>query len=228
VANKFLTYNFAYGGATVDSAIVQPFTSTVKSMKEQVEQEYIPIYGSHPASAPWTASNSLFSFWIGINDVDSTFSSGQFDTIRPKIIAAYQALLLEVYNSGARNFLIINVPAVDRSQFTAAMGASAPATEKAAIAAFNSDVASMMTSFKQSHSDITYFLFDSYTLFTNILNNPETYPATAQLKVLDNYCPDYSKYVLTLRYTSFQLTGSTAELRHQIQAVVLLLHSISG
>ena len=70
-----LTYNYAYGGATINASLVQPFQPTVLSLIDQVNQ-FMDGPAKKPASAPWTSENALFSIWIGINDIGTTYSQG--------------------------------------------------------------------------------------------------------------------------------------------------------
>ena len=70
-----LTYNYAYSGATIDQSLVPPFLPTIASVKDQV-QEFMGQAASKPATAPWTSDNAMFSVWIGINDIGSTYSQG--------------------------------------------------------------------------------------------------------------------------------------------------------
>lgn len=67
-----LTYNYAYGGATIDATLVQPYTPTVLSLTDQVNQ-FLNGAAKKPASTPWTSSNSLFSVFIGINDIGNSW-----------------------------------------------------------------------------------------------------------------------------------------------------------
>ncbi|KAK2464398.1 hypothetical protein APHAL10511_003546 [Amanita phalloides] len=69
------TYNLAYGGATIDSKLVKPYLPTVKSLTDQVN-EYMASFSDHPASVPWKTRNTLFSIWIGINDIGNSFYLG--------------------------------------------------------------------------------------------------------------------------------------------------------
>ena len=55
-------------GATIDADLVTPYLPTVLSLKDQVNQ-FLASLSSHPKTAPWTSANSLFSFFIGINDI---------------------------------------------------------------------------------------------------------------------------------------------------------------
>ena len=74
-----LTYNYAYGGATINASLVQPYEPTVLSLIDQVN-EFMGQAASKPAFAPWTSSNALFSVWIGINDIgNSYYQSGDRD-----------------------------------------------------------------------------------------------------------------------------------------------------
>lgn len=69
-----LTYNYAYGGATIDATLVPPYTPSVKSMTDQVN-DFLGAAGTKPAATPWTSENALFSIWIGINDIGGSWSN---------------------------------------------------------------------------------------------------------------------------------------------------------
>lgn len=174
VYNKslILTYNYAYGGATIDASLVAPYEPTVLSLIDQVNQ-FLTTVASKPASTPWTSANSLFSIWIGINDIGNSYYLGgdrdayghrlidcnenvthttcyqilghspdcricsgakiskstddsspvesSFMTFLFSVVRMLFALLSEspcnlfLSDVGARNFLFINVPPIDRS-----------------------------------------------------------------------------------------------------------------
>lgn len=59
-----LTYNYAYGGATIDASLVTPYEPTVLSMTDQVN-EFLAQPNIGTGSKVWTSDDSLFSFWIG-------------------------------------------------------------------------------------------------------------------------------------------------------------------
>ena len=59
-----LSYNLAIGGATIDNAILN---SGYPDMTGQVAT-FQGNYSSKPASAPWSPADSVFGFWIGINE----------------------------------------------------------------------------------------------------------------------------------------------------------------
>ena len=70
-----LTYNYAYGGATIDPALVPPYSPSIATLVDQVSQ-FLNGPAKKPANAPWTSENALFSVWIGINDIGTTYSQG--------------------------------------------------------------------------------------------------------------------------------------------------------
>lgn len=90
-----LTYNLADGGATVDGDLIKPWKPEVQSLIDQVRKRYLPNYAKKPAHAPWTASNSLFGFWIGINDVGNTYWDGNSTRVNTAF-KEYAELLDEV------------------------------------------------------------------------------------------------------------------------------------
>ncbi len=66
------TYNYAYGGATINATLVAPYEPTVLSVVDQVNQ-FLTTVASKPPSTPWTSANSLFSIWIGVNDIGNSY-----------------------------------------------------------------------------------------------------------------------------------------------------------
>jgi len=171
-----LTYNYAYGGATIDSNLVTPYEPTVISMTEQIQSQFLPVAGTKPAATPWTGANSLFSFWIGINDIGNSYSeSGNRSAFSETLLDAYFTQVQDIYNVGARNFLFLNVPPVDRSPLMLAQSTDAQALEKSVIIDFNTRLASRVTQFGKNNTGVQTWLWDSNTAFTTVLNDPTAY-----------------------------------------------------
>jgi phospholipase/lecithinase/hemolysin len=190
-----LTYNLAYGGATVDSALVAPYLPTVLSVSQQVENEFFPNYASSPASAPWKATDTLFGIFIGINDVGNSYWRGSAATkiLNDEIFAVYEGLMEMLYNIGARNFLFLNVPPVDRSPLTMGQGTASQVAEKADIEDFNNRISGLAGTLKERHGDVNVFAVDTYELFTDVLDKPSSYAQTALYKNTTAYCSAYAK-----------------------------------
>ncbi|KAF9262543.1 hypothetical protein L218DRAFT_1038614 [Marasmius fiardii PR-910] len=172
-----LTYNFAYGGATIDATLVPPYTPTVQSLTDQVNS--FLSWNSGAGKGLWKAANTLFSIWIGINDIgNSYYQSGDRSAFSDTLLNAEFALvqkLLVPCDAGARNFLFVNVPPVQRSPLMVPQGTSATTLEGTVINGFNTKLNAKRTSFQSSHSGVKTYLYDSYTGFSKILDNPKAY-----------------------------------------------------
>ncbi|KAG9041964.1 hypothetical protein FS837_011514 [Tulasnella sp. UAMH 9824] len=173
--SSIYAYNFAYGGATIDATLVTPYLSTVKSLTDQVNQ-FVANLGPKPSYAPWTSSNSIFSFFIGINDIgNSYYLSGDRSAFSDTLLTAYFAQVQKVYDAGGRNFLFINVPPIDRSPLMIGQGSSSTTLEKSVIETYNTKLAAKVSAFQSSHSGTTTWLYNSNAKLTQILNSPTTY-----------------------------------------------------
>ncbi|KAI1490314.1 hypothetical protein F5X96DRAFT_679194 [Biscogniauxia mediterranea] len=196
-ASLVQTYNFAYGGATVDADLVAPYTPTVLSLKDQVESEFIPGYAGGAPSAPsapaWTGSDSVFAFWIGINDVGNSYWLGadELAALNAQIFDVYAGLVGQLHGAGARNFVFVNVPPVDRSPLTVGQGPDAAALEKADIAAWNGLVGDLAAALKANHSETNVWVYDANESFGAVMDDPGAYEATAGLKNTTDYCAAY-------------------------------------
>ena len=194
------TVNLAYGGATVDSALVTPYLPTVLSLKAQIQTEFLPLYAADEV-LPWKSSDTLFGIFIGINDVGNSYGSLNSSVdLNGLIFAEYASLVEQLYSAGAKNFLFLNVPPVDRSPLTTAQGANASALEAKDIAYFNSQVSVLATNLTTTHKDATAFVFDTNALFTQVLDDPQRFPETALYKNTTNYCVGYENGTPTEDY----------------------------
>ncbi|KAF2749600.1 carbohydrate esterase family 16 protein [Sporormia fimetaria CBS 119925] len=185
------TYNLAYGGATVDSALVAPWRPDVLSLKNQIQDLYLPNYGSAPAHVPWKASNSLFAFWIGINDVGNTWWLNN-STLYDAIFTQYDGLLEQVYKTGARNFLFLNVPPIHLAPLTLANGPEAVAGEEVAIKDWNARLRRLSAEFRKRHPGVVTFVHKTYDLYIATIEEPTTYPQTSGLKNTTGFCEVYA------------------------------------
>ncbi|THU87264.1 hypothetical protein K435DRAFT_761949 [Dendrothele bispora CBS 962.96] len=148
-----LVYDFAIGGQTVNG------------VEGQIEDRFLPTIAKKPEWAPWTANESLFVIWIGINDC--AYSKTHKDNI-----ARLFGLQEKLYEAGARNFLFFDVPPIHRCPGVPA-GRENAASES--YLNWNTNLRSALDSFAGSHSDATVLLFSSFGVFSHLLDNPEEY-----------------------------------------------------
>ncbi|KAH8649670.1 hypothetical protein BGZ60DRAFT_422074 [Tricladium varicosporioides] len=175
-----LTYNYAVSGATVDSAIVAPFVSSATPMTDQVSQFLSPIGPStKPATAPWTAENSLFSVFFGINDIQWSYNgTGPRPDVYEKVAKAMEGQVGKLWNVGARRFLIMGVPPFDRTPYHLNNSTATIRTDiSSAISIYNSLITSTLTSFQALHPASSFTFVNMTGVFLEALNNPEKYGA---------------------------------------------------
>ncbi|KAF4435856.1 cellulose-binding GDSL lipase acylhydrolase [Fusarium acutatum] len=171
-----LSYNFAYGGATVDANIVKPYASTVLSFVDQVNQ-FSSSVGKHPAGTSWTAQNTIAGVWIGVNDVGNSFYLQDSDAVVEKATARYFELLQVLYKAGLRKFVLLSVPPTELTPLMIQQGADSNALLVKAIKLYNSKLATKLSAFKKANSGAKTLLVDTSVSFKKAINNPKAYGA---------------------------------------------------
>ncbi|CAE6499516.1 unnamed protein product [Rhizoctonia solani] len=158
-------WNFAHAGADIDPAILTPHHNYTVDMTEQVDQ-WVQAWKSKLLKAP--AKSSLAAFFIGINDtgdVSSWKNITDWTAFWNTEMDSYFKAVDQVYDTGLRSFLFLNVPGGRTS--------SSPQ-----IPTFNSLLAQRVAAFRASKKDVTIFLFDTDKLFTDVLANATAYGFT--------------------------------------------------
>ena len=90
----------------------------------------------------------------------------------------------QLYVAGARNFVVINVPPMDRSP----LGKRSNKFYPNAITTFNLVLAEMVLRLAREHSDVTVFIFDANALFQTAMDSPRKFQQTKELKNVDMVC----------------------------------------
>lgn len=191
-ASSLLTYNLAYGGATVDSALVTPYDPSVKSLKDQVQSEFIPGYTGSAPKAAWTGDDSIFAIWIGINDIGNSYYNGAdaTDALNAQIFDVLSGLVGQIYDAGGRNYVLINVPPLDRTPLIVPQGETAVALSKADVASWNQKVVDLAQALK-AKADTSVWVYDSNTSFGEVIDDPTSHAESSGLKNTTDFCAAY-------------------------------------
>ncbi|KAH6711806.1 hypothetical protein DL95DRAFT_527944 [Leptodontidium sp. 2 PMI_412] len=155
-----LTYNFAVGGASIPD-----------NYTYQVENLFQPKYSK---SKFWLGSNTLFTSWIGINDVSDAWIHHDSSMLLTRL-DHYTDLLEQMWDTGARNFFVINEPPLDRSPFIQGGDAHSIARYASNIKVFNDNLPKHVAAFQDKHPDGTILLYDVHKFFSKVLDEPEAY-----------------------------------------------------
>ncbi|KAG2154091.1 carbohydrate esterase family 16 protein [Suillus clintonianus] len=192
------TFDLAYGGATIDGALVPPYLPTVLSVVEQVTQfnEYL---ASKPAGATWNSTNSLFAIWIGINDVGNSFGWTNitqvefYGTLMDRLFSQVE----DLYSKGARSFLFLTVPPTNRAPLFIEQGPKAAAKMSSDISEYNAQLTQSVRTFKSKYPDLgTVTVVDTQPIFNLLLDSWQTFGFVN----VTGYCTAYENGTPTPTY----------------------------
>ncbi|KAI0374904.1 hypothetical protein BV20DRAFT_1048910 [Pilatotrama ljubarskyi] len=154
---KLLVYDYAIGG------------DTVEGVRKQVQVNCLPRVGEKPDWAPWRADNTLFITWIGINDC-ARLSMEELPSALDELFAEQERL----YDTGARNFLFIDVPPIHRTPVGILFSGADPEHCRP-YKLWNTELRSRVASFAARHPDVTSLFFSSWATFTRVLDDPDAH-----------------------------------------------------
>jgi phospholipase/lecithinase/hemolysin len=110
-------YDFAVGGATTSRDIVAPGDASIPTFEDQVNTKYEPKFSTPGGDVPWSSDNAFFTIQFGINDITLSYLTADLSTEIPALLEKYTAVLDNLYSTGARKFMIMGLPPLDRSPF---------------------------------------------------------------------------------------------------------------
>ncbi|KXJ89832.1 hypothetical protein Micbo1qcDRAFT_212333 [Microdochium bolleyi] len=193
--SRFLTYDMAVGGSTVDINIVP--TPSNFSFVKQVDL-FAKTYGRSGAPMFQKPDTTLVAAWFGINEVLKTFaegdlsSSSSWDKTYDQVFKKYLALITTLRDRGARNFLFINVPPVHRNPYIRGLRQGQLVPRAASlIANLNQRIAKLAAKVRSDYPDTTMYTYDAYAALQAALDNPKKFPELARVRDTTNVCGAY-------------------------------------
>jgi phospholipase/lecithinase/hemolysin len=168
-------WNFAISGAVVDAKVVDG-NPQYTPMTEQYNW-FLKNMAPGKQFSNWKGESSLFAIWFGINDIGSKrrnegLTSSQIDE---KIATSMFNMIDGMYKQGARNFMFIFVPTIEKCP--AYSNGNNP-NIKSDIPNYNSNLNKYAKNFQASHPDTNVFVYDSYNEFDYIMENKSQYGIT--------------------------------------------------
>lgn len=194
-----ITYNFAITGAAITEALLPSFLLSPKSparpLEEQVSETFMGLCGLDADAAQqcdWEPESALFMFFGGINDILSPFIL-HTERAPERVIRRYRGAVTRLYDDGARNFLLLNVPPIERI----GVAGKDTAQKRADVAEFNRLMRVTRNSLMREFGDINVRLFDTYQLWCDVLDHPDAFEQTKGITRLVDPCAAYAgSYVL--------------------------------
>ncbi|EJD44371.1 hypothetical protein AURDEDRAFT_185040 [Auricularia subglabra TFB-10046 SS5] len=166
-------FNFARGGATIDKSIIPPPLPEILDISEQIDEFEVGYTGSAPRNTiSWTGETSLFSTWVGINDISGSYLRGDSPQINDMLTDSYINEMRRLFQLGGRNFMFLNVPPMDRSPVVLSQPEDGQIMYKAALSDFNSKLAAHVAAFQATTPGVSTWFVDTYAAVTKLLDDP--------------------------------------------------------
>ena len=131
------------------------------------------------ADFPHTSPRTLVAIEIGGNDVrDALVAAAMGNDPGPIIQGALNSLFISIaqlYNNGARKFLILNVPDVGKTPAVRALGPAAVAGANLISVTYNGGLAVGLQQLEAALPGIDIRILDVYTTVNSVVTNPATY-----------------------------------------------------
>lgn len=151
-----LIYDLAQGG------------DTVKNMERIVNEPYQELINTRSqCNKHWKPANTLFVFWIGINDLAYASDQEGIDDRLAILFGCVQT----VYDSGARAFLFIDVPPMNRGPLIVKNQQRSLAVAPR-FNMWNTSLDRNVQQFSKEHSDACCFQFSAFNFLTRVLDDP--------------------------------------------------------
>lgn len=170
--NLFTNTNYAVGEAR---SRPHASPSSISDLTQQVQIFITDTSGTVPP-------NTLVAIWIGANDLEDALdalktdpSGGTSEVILQQATAAVLANLQDLYQHGARMFLIANIPDLSKTPYVRFLGLTDPTIPPIAsqmTSEFNTALESVASGFSASPGLQYFQLFDANALLDLVISSP--------------------------------------------------------
>jgi len=171
-------WNFAVNGASVDPSIFGSIHATPMTLQYQ---QFLNTMSTGMKYNTWDGETTLFAIWFGINDLGAKsryyYINDEIndDSIDEKIVDSMFEMIEGCYKEGARNFMFITVPNIERCP---RYSSGIKPEIKSYIQTYNNVLNSHAKEFQASHPDTNVMVYDSYSEFEYIMKNKAEYNIT--------------------------------------------------
>ncbi|WP_229415545.1 MULTISPECIES: SGNH/GDSL hydrolase family protein [Moorena] len=209
--------NFAFGGSQAGLAGLGEFGALLPGLLTQVAGFTNDLIVSDQIADP----NALYILWSGANDYRSV------DPPNPtEVVGNIQTAVNSLYNFGARNFLVLNLPDLGKIPQSLRLGSVLSTRLTDLTDQHNSLLDSTVNVLSQSLADINLISLDANNLFNQVLTNPGNFGFTN----VTGTCLDEATFIACANPDEFvfwdSIHPSTAS--HQIlaESTIALLKSL--
>lgn len=135
-------------------------------------------------------NRALVAVWIGINDVNDSLNNsteGYLELWERIIKAVFEQTVKRMYDTGYYNFLILNLPPLDRTPHN--QRTSKPLPNATMVEEWNIILARHIESFSKTNDGAKMMLYDANRFLNGVMDDPATYG----IKNTTSYCAAYQQ-----------------------------------
>ncbi|TNY22761.1 hypothetical protein DMC30DRAFT_116023 [Rhodotorula diobovata] len=172
-------HSLAVGGATVWSG-ARAATLPNVSLSDQVDRfEQWFVTGTKPTRPRWRPSSTVFSIFLGTNDVAFRWWTGE--SIAPHVqvtFPIFDAQIERLYKLGARNFVLFTIPPYERAPVVVAVNRIVGDVRPklgASVAAWNAVLRLYALEIPRRYPGTSAKLFDTWAWFDELLDRADEY-----------------------------------------------------
>ncbi|BGP04140.1 hypothetical protein JCM10021v2_007888 [Rhodotorula toruloides] len=183
-------YDLAVSGATTDNAIVNNTSDDFNTQTATFSQYFAAPNGQALVTnqTRWDPARTLFTVWMGINDIGRAYQNNQNLTdLIPAIFDQWNRNFAALYAGGARNFLVLGIPPTDQTPLVQSIPSAIPLFA-AWVGQYNGQIASYANSLPSLFPGTSVSIFDTQPFFRALLDSPRSYGFVDTT----TYCADYS------------------------------------
>ncbi|CAF3966790.1 unnamed protein product [Rotaria sordida] len=158
--------NYAYGSATTDNNLVQGYTA-FNMMVPGIRQQ-ITTYKNITDFNKINFNRIIYIIWAGENDYFFNITLSASSVVKSLING-----INDLIQIGAKHFLVVNQSPIQA--YPAAQALNIPDYLKTLTFDHNNNLSNSIQLLQSNYSNITFKLFDVYSLISNILMNTSTY-----------------------------------------------------
>ncbi|TKX24281.1 hypothetical protein C1H76_3383 [Elsinoe australis] len=199
--NQKQLWDFAFAGADVSVKYLPLHHNYSVDLDSQVTSFANQAY---PSPIIPKGPSTLVALWIGINDINDSAKNAtitSFPAFYATVISTLFSSIDTLYGLGYRNYLLMNLPPLDRTPGNVANAAANKTVSPslAQIGAWNGEIAKQAAAFEKGHQGSEVLVFDANTYLNGVLDDAERYG----LKNTTGYCARYDAPDIATNYAAY-------------------------
>jgi len=142
-----------------------------KDLKEMYELFYETMIKNEQNNKKWNSDNTLFTIYVGFNDINHIFYGHDAKTDIDKIANELLKVLEKIYEVGGRNFLFMNIQPMEKIRLFRDRNPQLKEDAKINSIYFNERLNIISKMFYNNHTDLNVFIFNTHEFYENVINN---------------------------------------------------------